>query len=158
MVLALDSSIAIEVLKSRPNRQVRIYMQEALDAAPVWVSSIVVHELMTGALKSDRAPYDLERLDEFLLRLNIAEMTADDAISAARVRVDLERRGSQIGPLDTLIAGQALARDWVLVTKDLQHFLRVDGLTIIDWTRSDQPLDRPDTMAQMLRTRAKEDK
>ena len=156
---ALDSSVAIEVLRARPNRQIRNYMQAALEVAePLWISSIVVHELMTGALKGDRVTQDLERLDQLLSRLTIAEMTADDAISAARVGVELERRGTKIGPLDTLIAGQALARDWALVTTDLQHFLRVDGLTIIDWTRSDQPLERPDVLAQMLRTRPKEEK
>ena len=157
MTLSIDSSIAIEVLKSRPARQVRGYMQAALEGpSPVWISSIVVHELMTGALRGDRVTQDLKRLDQLLSRLTIAEITADDAISAARVRVDLERRGSKIGALDTLIAGQALARDWTLVTNDLQHFLRVDGLTIIDWTRSDKPLDRPD--AVMLRVPLKEDK
>ena len=156
---ALDSSVAIEVLRTRPNRQIRNYMQAALEVAePLWISSIVVHELMTGALKGDRVTQDLERLDQLLSRLTIAEMTADDAISAARVGVELERRGTKIGPLDTLIAGQALARDWALVTTDLQHFLRVDGLTIIDWTRSDQPIERPDVLAQMLRTRPKEEK
>ena len=159
MQLSLDSSIAIELLRSRPNRQVRDRLQNALEASrPVWVSSIVVHELMTGALKTDHASQDLERLDQLLARLTVAEFTADDAISAARVRAELERRGGKIGPMDTLLAGQALARDWTLVTSDLRHFMRVEGLVLIDWTRSDQPLDRPDWLAQVLRPRSEEDK
>jgi tRNA(fMet)-specific endonuclease VapC len=159
MALCLDSGIAVELLRAKPSQQARRCFQDALDAGPpVWISSVAVHELATGALKGDRAHQDFERLDKLLTRLNIAELTADDAISAARVRAELEGRGAKIGPLDTLIAGQALARNWALVTTDLNHFLRVDGLTVIDWTRSDQPLDRSDMLARMVRQNPKEAK
>ncbi len=87
-----------------------------------------------------------------------ANNSAEAVISAARLRAELEGGGQSIEALDTLIAGQALAHDWTLVTKDLKDFLRVEGLTIIDLTHSDQPFDRPDVAAQMLQARPKEDK
>lgn len=38
-----------------------------------------------------------------------------------------------IGPIDTLIAGQTLARDLTLVTRNTREFLRVDGLRVENW-------------------------
>jgi tRNA(fMet)-specific endonuclease VapC len=158
-MLSLDTSTAIDIMKMRSGRETRARFAVALDAGQrICVSSLVVHELMVGSLKSARPSEHMQRVDNLLTRLEVVDFSADDAISAARLRSELEGAGRSIGALDTLIAGQALARDWTVVTKDVKHFLRVDGLTIIDWTRSDQPLDRPDLAAQLLRLRPKEDK
>jgi tRNA(fMet)-specific endonuclease VapC len=86
-----------------------------------------------------------------LARLHVAEFTAEDAIGAARVRAELEGAGRGIGALDMLTAGQALARGWTLVTTDLKHMLRVEGLAVIDWTRSDRPMDRTEMLARAMR-------
>jgi tRNA(fMet)-specific endonuclease VapC len=40
-----------------------------------------------------------------------------------------------IGPFDTLIAGQALARGMTLVTANMREFSRVEGLRLEDWTQ-----------------------
>ena len=158
-MLSLDTSTAIDIMKMRSGRETRTRFAAALDAGErICVSSVVVHELMVGSLKSARPSEHMQRVGNLLTRLDVVDFSGDDAISAARLRAELEGAGRAIGALDTLIAGQALARDWTIVTKDLKHFLRVDGLAIIDWTKSDQPLDRLDMAAQMLRMRAKEDK
>ena len=38
-----------------------------------------------------------------------------------------------IGPYDILLAGQALARDLILVTNNIREFRRVKGLKLEDW-------------------------
>jgi tRNA(fMet)-specific endonuclease VapC len=45
----------------------------------------------------------------------------------------LASKGAPIGPYDVLIAGQALAREMILVTRNTQEFGRVIGLQIEDW-------------------------
>ncbi|MBM3788553.1 MAG: type II toxin-antitoxin system VapC family toxin [Acidobacteria bacterium] len=55
------------------------------------------------------------------------------ARTAARIRLDLEARGSPIGPIDTLIAATALAHGAILVTHNVREFERVAGLIIEDW-------------------------
>ena len=52
---------------------------------------------------------------------------------AARLRLQLEAMGEKIGPLDTLIAGTALAHDAILVTHNFNEFSRVPGLQVEDW-------------------------
>jgi hypothetical protein len=44
-----------------------------------------------------------------------------------------ERAGTPIGPLDTLIAAQAVARKLVLVSDSEREFSRVAGLRIENW-------------------------
>ncbi len=53
----------------------------------------------------------------------------------ARVRLDLERDGLSIGPLDILIAGTALRRSATLVTNKTGEFGHIDGLRLADRTR-----------------------
>lgn len=44
-----------------------------------------------------------------------------------------ETDGKPIGPMDTLIAGTALASRCVLVTHNTGEFSRVKGLNLADW-------------------------
>ena len=45
----------------------------------------------------------------------------------------LRKRGTPIGPYDTLIAAQARRRGATLVTSNLREFERVPGLALADW-------------------------
>jgi tRNA(fMet)-specific endonuclease VapC len=51
------------------------------------------------------------------------------------VRAKLERAGTPIGPPDTLIAAQAVARELRLVSNNEREFGRVSGLAIEKWAR-----------------------
>ena len=55
------------------------------------------------------------------------------ASAAALIRMELENRGTMIGPLDILIAGTALSRGATLVTNNTDEFGRVAGLRVTDW-------------------------
>jgi tRNA(fMet)-specific endonuclease VapC len=65
--------------------------------------------------------------------LTILPFGSAEARAAARVRSGLERQGLPIGPLDTLIAGTAMAHGLTLVTHNVEEFGRVEGLAIVDW-------------------------
>lgn len=61
----------------------------------------------------------------------------DKAIAEyGRIRAELERRGTPIGPLDTLIAAHAVSLGITLVTNNTREFERVSRLPLEDWTRS----------------------
>lgn len=61
------------------------------------------------------------------------EFGKEDARQAGEIRAILAARGSAIGPYDVLIAGQACARDLILITHNTAEFARVPGLRIEDW-------------------------
>jgi tRNA(fMet)-specific endonuclease VapC len=65
--------------------------------------------------------------------VTIVEFTSSDAIAYAQVRAKLERAGTPIGPLDTLIAAQAVERKLILVSNNEREFGRVSGLRVENW-------------------------
>ena len=102
-------------------------------ASEIGLPALVAHELYYGAFKSRRQNENIERLDR--IGFEIVPFDAADARAAGAVRAQLERAGRPIGPYDTLIAGQALARGLVLVTANTGEFSRVAGLDCEDWSR-----------------------
>lgn len=73
-------------------------------------------------------------VENFLRPLGILEFASSDAVAYAGVRAKLERAGTPIGPLDTLLAAQAVARKLILVTNNEREFRRVVGLHVQNWT------------------------
>ena len=92
----------------------------------------VAYELYYGAYKSRHANRNLELLDR--IGLEIVSFDASDARMAGAIRSELEAAGRPIGPYDLLIAGQARARQMVLVTANSREFQRVQGLECEDWS------------------------
>ena len=101
----------------------------------VLVSVITEAELRTGAVKSTSPVKTLHIVENFLRPLTLIDFTSDDAMAYAGVRAKLERACTPIGPLDTLIASQAVGRRLTLVTNNEREFRRVTGLTIANWNR-----------------------
>ncbi|MBL7729521.1 MAG: hypothetical protein JNM68_17625 [Dinghuibacter sp.] len=51
------------------------------------------------------------------------------------IQADLKRKGIPIGHTDTLIAGIAISNKLQLVTNNTEHFKRIKGLKIANWTK-----------------------
>lgn len=103
--------------------------------AEVFVSVITEAELRLGPAKSSSPSKTLRALEHFLAPLTIMEFTSEDAVAYARIRAKLEKTGKPIGPLDTLIAAQAVSRGHWLVTDNEKEFIRVPGLGLENWTK-----------------------
>ena len=70
---------------------------------------------------------------ELLDTVTVLPLDVDAARKAAGIRARLERQGTPIGPMDTLIAGTALAYNTTLVTHNTAEFQRIPGLQLTDW-------------------------
>ena len=98
-------------------------------------STIVVHELWYGVAKSELVARNARALTAFLSRdIAVLDYSEQDAQAAGEIRAELESQGQRIGEYDTLIAGQAFARNLILVTANTREFGRVKGLVVEDWT------------------------
>ena len=95
------------------------------------ISAVVAHELFYGAFKSLRATQNVALVDA--LQFAVIELDKEDARRAGQIRAFLALQGTPIGPYDVLIAGQAMARNMILVTHNTDEFGRVPGLRIEDW-------------------------
>lgn len=133
MAWILDTNAVIALVTRRSDALRR--RVEAAEPGTLAVSSLVAHELYFGAYRSQRIEFNLETLRLLFADLVVLEFDREDARTAGEIRARLARRGTPIGPYDVLIAGQAKARGFVLVTNNLTEFRRVDGLEIEDWTQ-----------------------
>jgi tRNA(fMet)-specific endonuclease VapC len=131
MKFLLDTDTCIYALKQQPHVLKRLLAQSREDIA---VSVITEAELRTGAAKSTSALKTLRLVENFLRPLAVVEFNSSDAASYAQVRSKLERAGTPIGPLDTLIAAQAVARKLILVSNNEREFSRVASLRVENWT------------------------
>jgi tRNA(fMet)-specific endonuclease VapC len=133
MKFLLDTDMCIYALKQDRAVLERLLAHSRADTA---VSVITEAELRTGAIKSAAAARTSRLVDNFPRPLTILEFVSIDATTYAQVRAKLERAGTLIGPLDTLIAAQAVARKLTLVSNNQKEFARVAGLNIANWARA----------------------
>ena len=76
-----------------------------------------------------------DRMRVFLSgNVDLLSFDDEDARVAGMVRAALEKKGTPIGPVDLLIAGQALARGMTVITANVGEFARVPRLSLVDWT------------------------
>lgn len=130
----------------------RRHMQQAQAAgALLKVSTVVAHELVLGAHKSGRTRQQLELVRALLAQMEVEPWSWEDALATGRLRAELEVVGRGVGAYDTMIAGQALARDWIVVTADVADFARFKGLQIVDWSDPAGVIDVTGAMARLRR-------
>ena len=90
--------------------------------------------MVYGAERSDRREH---LLSEFVRRLwpefQILPFEFRAAETYARLRAGLERRGEPLEVADLMIASIAITHGFTLVTGNLKHFRRVDGLESESW-------------------------
>lgn len=130
----LDTNACIRILNnSSPPLIVRLRQQNPRD---IYLNSIVKAELTYEAYHSSRVAENLRILSQFFEPF--ISLPLDDRCieNYGRLRSELERSGTLIGPHDMLIAAITLTNDLTLVTNDTREFSRVPGLQIEDWESS----------------------
>lgn len=126
----LDTNVVTAFLKGHPRVDEKM---KSTPASALGVSVITEAELLFGLAKKPGA-IALHRLVlEFLDRVEAFPWRSQEAQRHAVLRAELESRGIVIGPLDLLIAVQALEMGATLVTGD-KALLQIDALTVEDWT------------------------
>ncbi|MEO7149801.1 MAG: type II toxin-antitoxin system VapC family toxin [Rhodanobacteraceae bacterium] len=129
----LDTCAVIAAIRGEP----RTVLNRMAALAPdrLFLSALVRAELLYGAEKSRYGAQSRASLQVVEQSCEPLPFDADDAMTYARIRAALERKGASIGPMDLLIAAQAQARRLVLVTDNLREFRRVPGLKCENWMR-----------------------
>jgi len=128
MKFLLDTNAVIALMQGHPGFRAELERHQPQDFA---LSSIVAHELYYGAYKSQRVETTLARVAG--LRFEMLDFDREDAICAGKIRAQLALAGTPIGPFDSLIAGQAMARSLTVITHNRREFDRISGLRIEDW-------------------------
>lgn len=128
----LDTNICIYPIRQRSPAVLERF--EEFEVGEVGLSVVTVCELCYGAEKSARPEQNGRALEQFLLSLEVLDFDVEAARSYGRIRATLEKKGTPIVLLDTLIAAHALGSGATLVTNNTREFERVERLRVEDWT------------------------
>ncbi len=101
------------------------------------MSAVTLTELTYGVQVSASAKrkHNQAVLDSLALHLAVLDWPQEAAQHFAEIRVDLKRRGAQLGAADLMIAAHARAMGAVVVTNTVKDFGRVKGLQVENWTK-----------------------
>jgi tRNA(fMet)-specific endonuclease VapC len=129
-MFALDTNSVIYFFKGMGRVADRL-----LEVPPsqVAIPAIVLYELEVGIAKSTSSARRRSQLENLVSVVNVLPFGIEEAKASAQIRAGLERLGTPIGPLDTLIAGTALSRRATLVTRNTDEFGRIKKLKVENW-------------------------
>ncbi len=109
-------------------------IEPLLDRGATAIAAITLAELLYGVHRAG-SPARRARREHFVERLveafDVLPFGAAEARRYALVWAELEARGQKLSAHDLQITATALARDWPLLTADVRHFGRIDGLEVV---------------------------
>lgn len=126
----LDTNILSDLMRDPFGRIARRLAEMA--QTEVCTSIVVACELRFGAAKRI-SRHLAQSVETTLADLDVQPLGPDADRHYARLRCDLERKGTPISQHDMLIAAHALALDAILVTANTREFARIDGLQLENW-------------------------
>ena len=134
MIYMLDTNICIYIIKRKPQSVINKFKQCSIN--DVCISSITYAELEYVVSKSDFHHQNKIALIQFLSPIAILPFSDRAAVVYGDVRSRLEKAGTPIGPLDTLIAAHAISENLILATNNTKEFERVEDLQVENWVSS----------------------
>lgn len=102
----------------------------------IFTTTINIAELYFGAYKSEKIQQNLVSLEVFIENVNILEFDVKASNHFGKIKATLVKSGKIINDSDIFIASIALSKNYTLVTHNVKHFERIEGLKIEDWLAS----------------------
>lgn len=131
MRFLIDTNICIYFLKGMFNLVEKF---DKIGIENLYISEITVAELKFGAAKSDH-PSKNKKIIEMLINKfkQIPIYKSLDVFAEEKAR--LRKEGNIVDDFDLLIGATAVANNMVLVTNNENHFKRLKGIQIENWTK-----------------------
>ncbi len=101
------------------------------------MSAVTFAELTYGVQASAAAKRKQNQvvLDSLALHLAVLDWPQEAAQHYAEIRLDLKKRGAQLGAADLMISAHARAIGATVVSNNTKDFRRVKGLQVENWTK-----------------------
>ena len=127
----LDTNACIRILNN--SSSALINQLQRRNPTEIALCSVVKGELIYGAYHSSQTADNLRLLERFFEPF--VSFPFDDPCSEiyGRLRSDLARSGTPIGPNDLMIAATALANELTLISANTREFGRVASLSLENW-------------------------
>jgi tRNA(fMet)-specific endonuclease VapC len=106
-------------------------MLRAIRPEGLAISVISYGEVLEGALYSRERTANVQKWRSFVAGLDVVDVTMAVADVWADLRGALRSKGNVIADNDLLIAATAIRFGMTLVSRNVRHFARVPGLTLL---------------------------
>jgi tRNA(fMet)-specific endonuclease VapC len=132
----LDTSVVVDIDRGGIDRKVRKLDDQGRHA----ISMVTVTELRLGVNLqydpgTDRHQRALDDLDRLVSRFEIKPISRPVATTAATIIATLTERGEPLNDLhDVYIGATARTQQLAVVTGNVDHFDRIEGVRVVDWT------------------------
>lgn len=133
MKYLLDTDICIYLIKKQPPSIIERFCK--IDNKDIALSTVSLYELKFGVENSQYFEQSNNALNQFCSSFpNILPFDLQAAEQAAKIRFNLKKQGTPIGPYDVQIAAIALSNKLTLVSNNTREFERVAGLKLDNWS------------------------
>ena len=100
----------------------------------LFTSVVCVMELRYGTRRRPRGGKLWERIaGQVLPSFKILPLDIEELLKAAEILASLDARGEPIAIEDVLIGATALQHRLALVTRNVRHLARIEGLDVVSW-------------------------
>ncbi len=130
----LDTNICISLIRKSPPAVLK--QVQARQLGEIAISTITLAELEYGIARSNYPDRNRVALMEFVLPFTILDFDQRASAEYGPIRSRLEAKGKPIGPMDLLLAAQAVSHGLILVTNNEREFRRVEGLGVENWAKT----------------------
>ncbi len=128
-MILFDTDVCIEIL--RGNKKI-IDKRKEYDM-PVAISFMTVGELYYGVENSNYRSENLLLVEEFLLTVEIIDTDLSIMKRFGQIKANLKKNNILLADADILIGATALEKCKMLITGNVEHFNRIEGLRIENW-------------------------
>ena len=126
--MILDTSFLVDVL--RGESEVADRLEEIDDSGAAFVSAVTIMELAEGIRLADASDEEQSAVSDLLADLEALPFDRDCALRAGELNANLVTAGKPVDETDVMIAATALVNGYPVLTRDVSHFERIDGLSV----------------------------
>ncbi len=127
----IDTNIAIYYMKGKFDLNKKF---DALPADALFISEITLAELKFGVENSEKPEKNQKALADFVTGVTVLPIFhALDLYAKEKAR--LRKAGTPVDDFDLLIGVTAVTHGLTMVTNNTDHFKRINGIDLEDWTR-----------------------
>lgn len=127
----LDTNIIIYSLKGHAavNENLRSHLNDLMH-----ISVVTLMELYYGAYKSQKVESNIAKVRALESSIEVIPVGKEVVAIYGSCKAKLERSGTPLDDFDIIVAACAMTHNLILVTNNIKHFKRIEGLKIQDWT------------------------
>lgn len=131
----LDTDVLIELMGGSgagASVRARRFVEELVaNGEPLVTTRFNVAELFVGVRRSNDPRAEIDRVSAVTDAIEVLEFDAPAAERFGSIMADLQRVGQPVGDLDALISATAMRFNHGVVTRNVRHFSRIPGLTVL---------------------------